>query len=151
MLLFWKSENINHVFYTCNDHMKGYLFVSFVSKVQWFIIFISFQVFNHNWFPYPIIYALFSNSKTYIPDQAYKHSCKNSTHQRVHLYFMSTQCGALTAADMKALEEELSDLLAVLRPQAVSIVDAFDLDDFILDSVLGSKDGNVYQRYVLEA
>lgn len=61
------------------------------------------------------------------------------------------RCGALTASDMKALEEEMGDLLAALRPQAVSIVDAFDLDDFILDSVLGSKDGNVYQRLYDEA
>ncbi|XP_063611858.1 peroxisomal acyl-coenzyme A oxidase 1-like [Penaeus indicus] len=61
------------------------------------------------------------------------------------------RCGALSASDMNALEEEMSDLLAALRPQAVSIVDAFDLDDFILDSVLGSKDGNVYQRLYEEA
>ncbi|KAK7058681.1 Acyl-coenzyme A oxidase (Acyl-CoA oxidase) [Halocaridina rubra] len=36
--------------------------------------------------------------------------------------------------------------LAILRKQAVSIVDAFDMHDFVIDSTLGSWDGNVYER-----
>lgn len=42
----------------------------------------------------------------------------------------------------------MSALLAALRHDAVSIVDAFDIHDRILDSTLGCWDGNVYHRWV---
>ncbi|XP_068216006.1 peroxisomal acyl-coenzyme A oxidase 1-like [Palaemon carinicauda] len=59
--------------------------------------------------------------------------------------------GALTGADISQLEEDMSILLASLRPQAVSIVDSFDFDDDQLNSTLGAWDGNVYQRLYDEA
>ena len=37
------------------------------------------------------------------------------------------------------------ELLAAIRPQAVNLVDSFDLRDEILASPLGCWDGNVYQ------
>ena len=43
------------------------------------------------------------------------------------------------------LQSRLLDLLKVLRPNAVSLVDAFDFPDGILDSALGRWDGQVYQ------
>ncbi|KAG0719987.1 putative peroxisomal acyl-coenzyme A oxidase 1 [Chionoecetes opilio] len=59
--------------------------------------------------------------------------------------------GALSPQDMSALEGELAALLAALRPDAVPLVDAFDIHDRILDSTLGCWDGNVYHRMVEEA
>lgn len=56
------------------------------------------------------------------------------------------QSKALTPLDMSTLEGELSALLAALRPDAVSLVDSFDIHDRILDSTLGCWDGNVYNR-----
>lgn len=61
------------------------------------------------------------------------------------------KCGALTPRNIAVLEGEMCDLLAVLRPQAVSIVDAFDIPDELLGSTLGCWDGNVYQRLYDEA
>lgn len=58
---------------------------------------------------------------------------------------------ALTPLDMSTLEGELSALLAALRPDAVSLVDSFDIHDRILDSTLGCWDGNVYNRMFEEA
>lgn len=36
--------------------------------------------------------------------------------------------------------------LGCIRPQAVSIVDSFEIDDRELLSVLGRRDGNVYEK-----
>ncbi|XP_060528375.1 probable peroxisomal acyl-coenzyme A oxidase 1 [Cylas formicarius] len=49
------------------------------------------------------------------------------------------------------LQAWLEDLLAVIRPNAVGIVDSFDIRDEILASALGSYDGNVYERLYTEA
>ena len=38
------------------------------------------------------------------------------------------------------------EMLAVLRPNAVALVDAFDFHDMVLNSALGCYDGNVYER-----
>lgn len=54
--------------------------------------------------------------------------------------------GALDADAISRLEEEMGTLLSSLRQEAVSIVDAFDLHDFVVHSTLGSWDGNVYER-----
>ncbi|XP_042883920.1 peroxisomal acyl-coenzyme A oxidase 1-like [Penaeus japonicus] len=59
--------------------------------------------------------------------------------------------GALTSAQISTLEDDLSSLLTSLRPQAVSIVDAFDIHDEILDSTLGAWDGRVYERLYEDA
>ena len=36
-------------------------------------------------------------------------------------------------------------LLAAVRPDAVALVDAFGFDDYLLNSALGRKDGDVYR------
>ena len=36
-------------------------------------------------------------------------------------------------------------LLAAVRPDAVALVDAFGYDDYLLNSALGRKDGDVYR------
>lgn len=56
------------------------------------------------------------------------------------------QSGTLSAADLSVLEEEMCELLARLRKQAVPLVDAFDFRDELLGSTLGAWDGRVYER-----
>lgn len=46
---------------------------------------------------------------------------------------------------MKILQRKLIGLLAEVRPNAVTFVDAFDYPDEILQSCLGRYDGQVYQ------
>ncbi|XP_063600213.1 probable peroxisomal acyl-coenzyme A oxidase 1 [Penaeus indicus] len=58
---------------------------------------------------------------------------------------------ALSPENISALEGEMCELLAVLRDDAVSLVDSFDIHDRILGSTLGCWDGNVYNRMFNEA
>lgn len=51
-----------------------------------------------------------------------------------------------TGSDIETLQIWLEDLLAAIRPNAVSLVDSFDFRDEVLASALGSYDGNVYER-----
>lgn len=57
----------------------------------------------------------------------------------------------MTNDDLQKLQSRLEELLTLIRPNAVSIVDAFDIPDWVLNSALGSSDGNVYQRIFEEA
>lgn len=52
----------------------------------------------------------------------------------------------LTEKDVSEMQRRLEEVLGRLRPNAVAIVDGFDHHDCILKSVLGSYDGNVYER-----
>lgn len=47
---------------------------------------------------------------------------------------------------MTQLQSKYVELLAAIRPQALNIVDSFDIPDALLNSVLGCWDGNAYQR-----
>ena len=49
-------------------------------------------------------------------------------------------------AQCDRVQERVLDLMAVIRPNAVALVDAFDFHDRVLDSVLGRYDGNVYEN-----
>ncbi|KAL3289791.1 hypothetical protein HHI36_023183 [Cryptolaemus montrouzieri] len=53
--------------------------------------------------------------------------------------------------DIEILQSWLEQLLAAIRPNAVGIVDGFDVSDEILASALGAYDGNVYERLFEEA
>ncbi|XP_063833408.1 probable peroxisomal acyl-coenzyme A oxidase 1 [Ostrinia nubilalis] len=53
--------------------------------------------------------------------------------------------------DIAALKEKYEELLALIRPNAVGLVDAFDISDEVLQSALGSYDGRVYERLMEEA
>lgn len=57
----------------------------------------------------------------------------------------------MTDADVSELQITLEELLLKIRPNAVNIVDAFDIPDTILDSALGVYDGNVYEKLFEEA
>uniref|UniRef100_A0A8B9Q9M3 Acyl-coenzyme A oxidase n=1 Tax=Apteryx owenii TaxID=8824 RepID=A0A8B9Q9M3_APTOW len=54
--------------------------------------------------------------------------------------------GYLSGAQMDLVTASYLDLLAVIRMDAVPLVDAFDFTDKSLNSALGSYDGQVYQR-----
>ncbi|KAK9505625.1 hypothetical protein O3M35_009632 [Rhynocoris fuscipes] len=53
--------------------------------------------------------------------------------------------------DVPALQEFQDNLLEEIRPNAVTLVDGFDICDEILSSALGAYDGNVYERLFEEA
>eukprot|EP00117_Sycon_ciliatum_P017367 scpid48242/ scgid1664/ Peroxisomal acyl-coenzyme A oxidase 1; Palmitoyl-CoA oxidase len=60
------------------------------------------------------------------------------------MFFMET--GTLTPGNVQSAREHISELLALLRPDVVSLVDAFDHPDEVLHSALGAYDGDVYKR-----
>lgn len=45
----------------------------------------------------------------------------------------------------------MEDCLKQIRPNAVGLVDSFDVRDEILGSALGVYDGNVYERLIEDA
>lgn len=53
--------------------------------------------------------------------------------------------------DVAGIMDWQDSLLEEIRPNAVSLVDSFDIADEILSSALGSWDGNVYERLYAEA
>ncbi|XP_063700828.1 probable peroxisomal acyl-coenzyme A oxidase 1 [Culicoides brevitarsis] len=57
----------------------------------------------------------------------------------------------ITETDINNLQTTLENLLAKIRPNAVSIVDGFDIPDKVLGSALGVYDGNVYEKLFEEA
>ncbi|XP_020787000.2 peroxisomal acyl-coenzyme A oxidase 1 isoform X1 [Boleophthalmus pectinirostris] len=56
------------------------------------------------------------------------------------------QAGLLTVPQMQQISVRIKELLCLLRPNAVALVDAFDFNDKNLNSVLGRYDGNVYEN-----
>uniref|UniRef100_A0A8D0EEH3 Acyl-coenzyme A oxidase n=1 Tax=Salvator merianae TaxID=96440 RepID=A0A8D0EEH3_SALMN len=56
------------------------------------------------------------------------------------------QGGILTDSQMVQVNQRVKELLALIRPNAVALVDSFDIHDDILGSVLGRYDGNVYEN-----
>ena len=67
------------------------------------------------------------------------------------LHFMMEKSGAfiesgvIYGSDLEDIRRVFVSRLQEVRPEAVSLVDAFDFSDFVLRSVLGRKDGDVYQ------
>lgn len=56
------------------------------------------------------------------------------------------QAGILTDAQITQVNQRVKELLAIIRPNAVALVDSFDFHDTHLGSVLGRYDGNVYEN-----
>lgn len=52
--------------------------------------------------------------------------------------------GALAPSTLHRLSQEIQDLLKIIRPHAVRLVDAWSVPDYLLDSALGRADGDVY-------
>lgn len=60
--------------------------------------------------------------------------------------FCFFQEGILTDSQITQVHQRIKELLTVIRPDAVALVDAFDFQDVSLGSVLGRYDGNVYEN-----
>uniref|UniRef100_A0A7E4VAT1 Acyl-coenzyme A oxidase n=1 Tax=Panagrellus redivivus TaxID=6233 RepID=A0A7E4VAT1_PANRE len=54
--------------------------------------------------------------------------------------------GHLKGADIEAARVQIYEALRRLRPNAVSLVDAFDFNERELNSVIGRRDGHVYEN-----
>ncbi|CAH2102908.1 unnamed protein product [Euphydryas editha] len=61
------------------------------------------------------------------------------------------QYTSITSEDVQSLQAWYEDTLTELRPNAVGLVDAFDLNDKVIGSTLGSYDGRVYERLMEDA
>lgn len=57
----------------------------------------------------------------------------------------------ITQEDVADLQDRLETVLARIRPNAVGLVDSFDISDKVLNSTLGAYDGNVYERLFEDA
>ncbi|CAI2172948.1 9687_t:CDS:2 [Funneliformis geosporum] len=55
------------------------------------------------------------------------------------------ECGYLTSSQAKLIRFQVYDLLKEIRPNAVNLVDAFYVPEFMLQSALGRYDGKVYE------
>ncbi|XP_061385814.1 probable peroxisomal acyl-coenzyme A oxidase 1 isoform X2 [Danaus plexippus] len=61
------------------------------------------------------------------------------------------QYTCISKEDLEGLRWWYEDILIQLRPNAVGVVDAFDIRDDFLHSTLGAYDGRVYERLMEEA
>ena len=52
----------------------------------------------------------------------------------------------MSREQLEMIEEKKLELLAVIRRDAITLTDAFDFHDNLLQSVLGRYDGNVYEN-----
>jgi acyl-CoA oxidase len=52
----------------------------------------------------------------------------------------------ISPSALDGLEDRIVGLMAEVRPHAVKLVDAWSVPDYLLDSALGRKDGDVYGR-----
>jgi acyl-CoA oxidase len=53
--------------------------------------------------------------------------------------------GLINHSQMNLVKQAIAELLDALRPNAVALVDAFDIPDNVLMSTIGRFDGNVYE------
>jgi acyl-CoA oxidase len=72
---------------------------------------------------------------------------------QLYLYYELMECSGglleddyLSGQQMEYVRKNVYDALKRIRPNAVSIVDAFDFSDRDLNSVLGRRDGHVYEN-----
>lgn len=65
--------------------------------------------------------------------------------------YLILQFSNLKSNDVSSIQSLLEECLENIRPNAVGLVDSFDMRDDILGSALGVYDGNVYERLLDEA
>ncbi|CAG8443810.1 8214_t:CDS:2 [Funneliformis mosseae] len=58
------------------------------------------------------------------------------------------ECGYLTPSQARLLRAQIYNLLKEIRPNAVGLVDAFLIPDFLLQSAIGRYDGKVYETMI---
>lgn len=78
-------------------------------------------------------------------------SSKIKTFSHLFSFVYLPQFTTIKESDIQQLQQKLEICLAKIRPNAVGIVDGFDIPDQILCSALGAYDGNVYERLFAEA
>ncbi|KAG9793196.1 Peroxisomal acyl-coenzyme A oxidase 1 [Exophiala dermatitidis] len=59
--------------------------------------------------------------------------------------------GAITLQQLQAVMPTIQNLMTDVRPHAVRLVDAWSIPDYLLESALGSYDGDVYNRLFRKA
>jgi acyl-CoA oxidase len=59
--------------------------------------------------------------------------------------------GLITSSQVQMAKVALSELLTQIRPNAVALVDSFDIPDRVLGSTIGRFDGNVYEALYEQA
>jgi acyl-CoA oxidase len=59
--------------------------------------------------------------------------------------------GLVGGREVNLADQATTELLQLLRPDAVALVDAFDIPDRVLNSALGRYDGNVYEDLYVSA
>lgn len=83
-----------------------------------------------------------------------QHAIKHVLEQLFRLFVLHTisqegseflASGYVSARQYELIKQEVMTLLAEVRPNAVALVDAFKFPDYLLNSSLGSYDGNVYK------
>ncbi|CAI5744914.1 unnamed protein product [Peronospora destructor] len=55
------------------------------------------------------------------------------------------ESGCVFTSEMSIIRANIEELLALIRPHAVTLVDGFNFSDHMLNSTLGRYDGNVYE------
>ncbi|GMF27783.1 unnamed protein product [Phytophthora lilii] len=55
------------------------------------------------------------------------------------------ESGCVFPSEMPVIRANIEELLALIRPHAVTLVDGFNFSDHTLNSTLGRYDGNVYE------
>lgn len=94
-------------------------------------------------------YFLLSNFISSINDVTDK-ACKTVLEKVCTLFALANMCdenwnGFLDRHESVFVKQGITVLLEQLRPDAVALVDAFDIPDRVLGSALGRYDGNVYE------
>ncbi|XP_041073318.1 peroxisomal acyl-coenzyme A oxidase 1 isoform X4 [Carcharodon carcharias] len=98
-----------------------------------------------------VVVKLFAAKLSEITDAAI-HDVLNTLCLMYALYGISKNsgdflhAGILSDLQISQVHQRVKELLAVIRPNAVPLVDAFDYPDAVLASVLGRYDGNVYEH-----
>ncbi|KAK0413425.1 hypothetical protein QR680_006796 [Steinernema hermaphroditum] len=68
------------------------------------------------------------------------------TYEIVEIGTSLLEDGFMSGEQLASTQKTIYDLLEKIRPNAVSLVDAFEFDDRQLHSVLGRRDGHVYEN-----
>ncbi|KAM9597480.1 peroxisomal acyl-coenzyme A oxidase 1 isoform 3-T4 [Trichechus inunguis] len=98
-----------------------------------------------------VVVKLFSEKLHKIQDKSIQTVLRNLC-LLYSLYGISQKAGdflqgsIMTEPQITHVNQRIKELLTVIRPDAVALVDAFDFQDVTLGSVLGRYDGNVYEN-----
>ncbi|KAJ9453660.1 putative peroxisomal acyl-coenzyme A oxidase 1.2 [Diplonema papillatum] len=102
---------------------------------------------------YYVLYRQFSDSVDRVADGSSKQALRRvcTLYGLTQVHEGSGWAGIVDAGTAVAVSAAIEQVLAELRPDAVALVDAFDIPDRVLNSVLGRSDGNVYEALYANA